>query len=130
MAARMNYDIRTIPHAAQRYETVGDYCLDSTGFTHVRISDMGNEDYEFLVAIHELIEEHLTRKRGITEESIKAFDEAYEANRHPEDTTSEPGWAENAPYRKEHAFSEWIERQIANELGVDWESYSEKVESL
>jgi hypothetical protein len=126
----MNYDIRTISHSVQRYETVGDYWADRTGHTMVRISDMGNEDYEFLVMVHELIEEHLTRKRGITEESIKAFDEEYEANRLPEDTTSEPGWAENAPYRKEHAFAESIEKQIAKELGVDWEAYDEKVMSL
>lgn len=129
--AQMNYHIETIPHQNHRYETVGDYFLDDAGVTQVRISDMRNEDYQFLVMIHELVEDHLCRKRGIDEETvIKPFDETYEANRDPSDTTSEPGWALDCPYRNEHAFAEKIEREIALELGVDWRIYSDTVNSL
>jgi hypothetical protein len=42
----------------------------------------------------------------------------------------EPGHDPKAPYNKEHIFAEKIERQIAEELGVDWEEYSRVVESL
>jgi hypothetical protein len=125
----MDYKIKTIPHREQRYETVGDYYLDDAGVTQVRISDMQNEDYAFLVMIHELIEERLTRKRGIPEAAIKAFDEEFEANRKPGDD-SEPGWAPDCPYRKEHAFAENIERMVAHELGVDWEEYDKTAGAL
>jgi hypothetical protein len=95
----------------------------------VRVSDMGNEDYEFLIAIHELIEEHLTRKRGISEAAITAFDVAFEAAR-TADSTDEPGDSPNAPYRNEHIFATSIERLIAAELGVDWLSYSNKINNF
>jgi hypothetical protein len=125
----MNSNIKSIPHNEHRYETVGDYWLDEKGVTQFRVSDMGNEDYHFLVGIHELVEEYMTRKRGIKETDIKAFDEAFEAKRAP-GNTDEPGDDPAAPYRKEHRFAENIERQIALELGVDWAEYTRAVESL
>jgi hypothetical protein len=124
----MNISIRSIPHVNHRYSTVGDY-FDEDGQLKIRVSEMGNEDYHLLVAVHELIEEHLTRKRGITEESIKAFDEAFEAKR-IEGNTDEPGDDPAAPYRREHRFAENIERQVAYELNVDWAEYTRVVESL
>ena len=38
-------EIKSIPHDQHRYETVGDYWDDGTG-THIRVSEVGNEDYE------------------------------------------------------------------------------------
>ena len=125
----MKIQLKTIPHSSQRYETVGDYWVDQNGVRHIRISDMGNEDYEFLVGLHEQIEQHLCLKRGITEESISAFDIAYEANR-PEGDESEPGDHPDSPYRKEHFFATNIERMIALELGVEFAEYSKAVMSL
>ena len=126
--------IDTIPHSEQRYPTVGDYWrpqvpANALKRLEVRVSDLENEDYEFLVAIHELIEEHLTRKRGISEDAITAFDVAYEAAR-TEDSINEPGDHPDAPYRKEHFFATSIERLIAAELGVDWMAYSAKIDNL
>ena len=129
MAKVERIKIAIIPHEAHRYETVGDYWYPSEERMELRISDMGNEDYEFLVLIHELIEAHLCRKRGILEPDIKAFDEAFEAKR-PEGNTDEPGFDPAAPYIKEHTFATKIERQLADELGVDWKEYDEVVNSL
>jgi hypothetical protein len=122
----MNAQIKSIPHKEHRYPTVGDYWLDENGVTQFRVSDMANEDYHFLVAIHEMVEEHLTRRCGIHEADIKAFDEAFEAKR-AEGNENEPGDDPAAPYRKEHRFAENIERQIALEIGVDWAEYSRVV---
>lgn len=127
--------IDTIPHREQRYPTVGDYWRPMLcGYKglhrlEVRVSDMQNEDYEFLVAIHELIEEHLTRKRGITEGEITAYDVQYEAARTSE-SIAEPGDNPDAPYHKEHVFATKIERLLADELGVDWDTYDSIVENL
>ena len=125
----MKIQLKTIPHSSHRYETVGDYWVGQNGVRQVRVSDMGNEDYEFLVGLHEQIEQHLCLKRGITEESISAFDIAYEANR-PEGDESEPGDHPDSPYRKEHFFATNIERMIALELGVEFAEYSKAVMSL
>jgi hypothetical protein len=42
----------------------------------------------------------------------------------------EPGDDPRAPYYKEHFFATNIERMIAHEMGIDWNEYSQKVESL
>jgi hypothetical protein len=124
-----SYEIRTIPHSEHRYETVGDY-WDEGDTTQVRISQMGDTRMEFCVMIHELIEEFLCKRRGISEpNAIKPFDEAYEAKR-PEGDESEPGDSPDAPYHKEHVFATIIERQVADELELDWEEYSKAVMAL
>ena len=128
----MKICIKTIPHNEHRYETVGDYWYDKNGALQVRVSDMGNKKYEFLVIIHELIEEFLTKDRGIEEPDIKAFDEKFEEEReqglHGDD--EEPGDSPDAPYRQEHFFATNIERMLSSELRVDWKDYDDTVMSL
>lgn len=124
----MNIIIKTIPHKEQRYETVGDYQLRH-GQWEITVSDMGNDDYEFLVLLHELVEWKLTQKRGISEESITAFDKQFEEKR-ADGNIDEPGNDWNAPYHKEHVFAECIERMVAHEIGVDWEKYDKTVNNL
>ena len=127
--------IDTIPHAEQRYPTVGDYFYPVTQSDHtppymeVKISELGNEDFEFCVAIHELIEAHLCRRRGISEDSITRFDRAYEAARQLGDY-SEPGDSPEAPYQREHRFATTIERLLADELGLDWLEYESTINRL
>jgi hypothetical protein len=90
---------------------------------------MKNEDFEFLVYMHELIESHLCRKRGIPEPDIMNFDLNFEENR-PKGNTDEPGDSPYAPYHKEHLYATKIERTLAKELGVDWDEYEKTVNSL
>src|SRR4051812_42927292 len=125
----LDIHIKTIPHKEHRYPTVGDYWRDKDGSLQVRISDFGNDDHAFLVAIHELIEWYLTEKHGIKEEDITAFDEQFEKELaeglHP--TNKEPGFDPRAPYIKEHTFATTIEKQLAAELGIDWEQYGKEL---
>lgn len=124
--------IESIPHDQQRYETVGDYWFDDLGVLHFRVSDMGNEDFEFLVLIHELLEEHNTRRRGLKEPDIKAFDELYEIERNAglHANYEEPGFDPRAPYLREHTLSTGVEMMLAAYLGVKWSDYEAAVESL
>jgi hypothetical protein len=122
-------NIETIPHDQHRYETVGDYWIDENGVKQLRVSDMQNSDYEFLVALHELIEQKLCEKRGISEQAITEFDIVFEKTRQDGDD-SEPGDNQFAPYRKEHFFATNIERLMAAELGVDWKAYDDTVMNL
>lgn len=124
--------IHAIPHSTQRYETVGDYWHPSESRTEIRVSQMGNADYEFLVAVHELIEQYLCKRRGIPEPSIVEFDVEFERLRGLgiKEAFDEPGHDPKAPYHVEHVFAEKIEREVAEELGINWEEYSRVVESL
>lgn len=125
----MKIRMQTIPHDKQRYETVGDWQIGEDGSISIDVSNMGNEDYAFLVALHEAIEVWLCRKRGITQDSVDSYDIEYEKNR-PEGDFSEPGDSPLAPYKREHQFATQIERQLAEELGVNWDEYNTTVEEL
>lgn len=111
-----------------RYNTAGDYYWKGNRL-RFDICKQINDDYEFLILIHELIEEHITRKRGITEQTIMDFDLMYEEERGKglHSDSDEPGHDLRAPYRREHIFAESIERMLANELGIDWMTYENDI---
>lgn len=125
-------NIKIIPHKKQRYETVGDYYYDNDGILQIRVSDMGNEMYHKMVIIHELIEEALTKHKGITEQEITDFDLYYESRRKqglvPE--FSEPGFDKNAPYRDQHAFASSVEYGMCAMAGLDFMEYDHAVNEL
>jgi len=124
--------MEVIPYEKMRYPTVGDYFFDEHGTKHIQVADMGNADFHLLVQIHELVEEHLTRKRGLTEEEILAFDIQFEKEReaglHSHD--EENGFAQDAPYRREHTIATGIEMTLAGILGIDWAEYDRTVNAL
>jgi len=128
----MEIHIKTIPGERQRYETVGDYWYDDEGILQVRVSDMGNEFYEKMVVIHELIEEALTKKRGLTEPEIMAFDEAFERARKMGLRTEdeEPGFHNDAPYLREHTLATSVEMMMCALAGESWTDYNRTVMNL
>jgi hypothetical protein len=125
----VNVKIVTIPHEEQRYPTVGDWVVNGDNL-YISVSKMSDPRYELLVAVHELVEVLLCKERGIPQELVDKFDMEYEASRSEWDTTSEPGDAAGAPYKKEHFFATTVERLLAAELGVDWEKYEAEVPAL
>lgn len=131
----MEIQIKTIPHSEQRYPTCGDYWIDDHEVIQIRISVMGDHNqtmarkYEFLVAIHELVEMGLCKLSGVDFRSIDNFDKDFEAGRSPEDM-SEPGDSPKAPYKKQHLIATGIEKILAAGLGVDWQTYDDVVQKL
>lgn len=131
--------INTIDHSEQRYPTVGDWfrehnpslnlCLP-TEFDRINVSDMQNEDYEFLVGLHELIEWYLCKKAGVTAAQVDEFDMIFEGDLEAQKIYTEPGDDPRAPYFLEHKFATHIEKQMAEQLGIDWETYDKAVEEL
>lgn len=121
--------IETIDHLSQRYPTVGDYQYLEDGTVYITVSNMGNEVYETLVGLHELIEERLTKWRGIKEGDISKFDIEFEKNR-KEGNIDEPGFDKDAPYRHEHLAATGIEMIMASLAGVEWYDYDKKVNEL
>ena len=105
----------SIPQHLQRYETLGDW-MGHDNFRQILVSELGNTDYEFLIFVHELIEQALCMKRGITDEMVTAYDRAYEG-------TSSPGDDLACPYHKEHVYASAVEDSICKELGLDPKEY-------
>jgi len=122
----MKYIIKTINHSQQRYNTPGDYWIDSNGDLQVRVSELGNEDSELAVALHELIESHLCRRAGISEKEIDAWDMAF-AMRPDAHEYAEPGDHPEAPYHQQHKFALKMERSFIIECGEDWDEHDARV---
>ena len=107
-----------------RYSTLGDYYYVKFQDTlHFKIADTGNDNYNKLILIHELIEELLTSNAGISEASITKWDKE-----HLE--LLEPGAHEEAPYHKEHMIAEEIERFLCDKIGISWNEYDNQVETF
>lgn len=123
--------VKTIRHKLQRYETCGDY-FERKGVMEFRISQLRNSDYEFLIALHELIEWYLTHRAGIPIREIDDFDKNFEEERarglHSQD--AEPGNSPKAPYGWAHRFATKIEKQLAKKLGVRWDVYESALYKL
>lgn len=150
MSVSINAD--TIQHRNQRYETCGDWWFTAPLHLEVRSSETGDWRYNFLVQVHEIIEAGLCKQRGIKEEDVTRFDKSFECERekrlgeflfanqtdwHPAKQdeyhsleVAEPGDSVEAPYHREHVFATFVEKQLADQLGVDWEEYEKVLYSL
>ena len=109
----MKIEIDFIPNHAQRYDTLGDWWFTKEQDLQIRVSNNTGlgQDEQFLVALHELVEVWLCRRRGISQERVDNFDLNYKG-------PGEPGDANTAPYRREHRFAMLIEHLMAHELGL------------
>jgi len=108
----------TVPAWAQRYDTCGDWYETPTG-VRVVVSQMPREEYELLVAVHELVEWWLCKRDGITQETVDEWDAS-----HPEGADGE-----GCPYGAQHRAAERVERVLAEVLGVDWDEYEEALDA-
>jgi hypothetical protein len=111
--------ITFVPHAKQRYETMGDWYVNDKGQWVIVVDEMGDWRKSVAVAIHELVEMSLCMDRGIEEQDVTDFDLKFNATETPGESGDEP----DAPYHKEHRFATHIEREIVEELGVEWGTY-------
>ena len=120
--------IDVISHTDQAYDTLGDYerTSDKKGIKF-RISNTGDSDYNFLIAIHELIECFLAERHDINLDKINTFDLWFDTAERKE---PEPGEHPDAPYRKEHNFAKSIEMLIAHELGINWYEYENQLDEI
>ena len=108
------------------------YDRDEEGNYFIDVSEMNNPDYEFLVAIHEMIEQYLIEKRGIKNDDITNFDIEFDRKKSeglvPDH--EEPGDDPESPYVLEHCFATAVERMMCAELGVNWKDYNDAIYAL
>lgn len=110
--------IKKVPHHRQKYNTIGDY--NEAGA--IKVSKM-NFKMEACAVLHELVEFTLIKKNHIKVKDIEIWDKEH---RH----LLSPGDLRGAPYYKEHAFAEKVERLFAKKLGLKWKDYGRMEEKL
>ena len=121
--------MRVIPHAKQRYDTVGDWRFTRNGDLEITVSKLSDPRYETAIGIHELYEAIACKQAGISEKDVTAFDVAYELRRKPDDI-SEPGDDPKAPCHYQHVAATKLERLYIELQGLDWEAYNTEVEKV
>jgi hypothetical protein len=126
--------LSAVPHAQQRYDTVGDWYLEPSALV-VTVSQELPRKEQFLVAIHELVEAFLCECDEINAAEVDDFDMARGcwAGVHPASTYpagTEPGDMIEAPYHYQHQIATEIERTLAAEAGVDWLAYEQRCQEL
>jgi hypothetical protein len=119
----MKIQIETIPHKKQRYETLGDWQWSNAGDLQIKISQTNNEQYNFLLIVHELIEAYLCKFHKISEDTVDQWDMSHLQSRDP---AQEVG----CPYAKEHFTALRHERLLAGTLNLDWQIYEDKLDQV
>ena len=128
MTAKLLLKIEIIPHADQRYFTAGDWQIDADGCICVKVSDTGYRMDALLVGIHEAVEAILCREHGVKEADVTAFDVEFGKTHNLEE--EEPGEDPGAPYRREHATADVVERIVALEADEVWREYEDRINAL
>ena len=114
----MEIYIKSIPHKEMPFPDcgeggIGDWRDDEKGVTQIRVSKVGVDIYEKLIAIHELVENTLIKLTGIDPEWYDAYC-----------TENKIDCATDGPIAKQHETAEICERIVAQAAGVNWEDYS------
>ena len=120
--------IEVIPHKDQRYPTAGDWQIDSDGCICVKVSDTGYRMDALLVGIHEAVEAILCDAHNVLESDVDAFDMEFCKTHDLE--KEEPGESPKAPYRREHAAADVVERIVALQADENWGEYSDRIDAL
>jgi hypothetical protein len=115
--------VEVIPHADQRYDTVGDWAFEADGTISINVSQVKNRDYESLIAIHEIIESILCRHAGITAAQVDEWDMSHK-------DSNDPGSLSGCPYYMQHVHATIFEKHLAGLLNVKWGDYCECVDAL
>lgn len=124
-------EINVIPHRKQRYPTAGDWIIKND-VIKINVSKTGDKYMDALIYVHELIETLVATRQGISEEDVTAFDKAFEDERSKgwQTPDAEPGDDHRAPYRDAHGFATCIERLLCDKLGIDWQAYEQRIQTL
>ena len=128
----MKIIIETIKHSEQKYRTAGDYWREPDGTLRIVVSETGNNLFNSLVGLHELVEVLLMERRGIPLITSNEFDIVFERERDAKlwVSTDEPGDDPRCPYRKEHRMASIVEELVAHDLGVDLDEYATAVNAM
>jgi len=131
--------MRIIKHNMQRYDTCGDWFLvptnadDDAVELQISISDTGDDDANFLLYKHELLEALLyLYKRDFTQAAVEAVDK-WDKSFIEDDTSGgvdEPGADPECPCYAEHMMASALEHDIAAQLEMDWNYYTNLISNL
>jgi hypothetical protein len=134
----LKINIRTKPIEKMRTRDVGDYyqAIVPPGAEEeplkIIVARMENPDYEFLVALHEMIEAYLIKRRGIDPRQIDEWEDKFEREvregKRPKNSNA--GEQKDCLYKEEHKIAIKIEKTLAKYLKINWKKYEKYLDQL
>lgn len=97
----------------------------ANGDLSIKVSE-SNAKYEFLSALHSLVEGMLCNMKGINTSDVDEFNTKFELMRSEFPLLvgeAESGDNDAAPHHHEHQMASRIEHWLSDSTGVDWEEY-------
>jgi hypothetical protein len=122
----MKITLEVIPHEQQRLNAIGDWFFEPNGDLQVRVSELGDWRYNFLVLRHEMDEAMLCMYHGITTEMVDIDQANAKDTDDPDSFSGYPGQYLQVQHNDALA-AEWI---MARLLEVDWTEYGEASERV
>ena len=104
--------LKSVDPVSMRHVTAGDWEWLPNGELKCSVAEYGNEDGEFLVNLHKMVEGWLCRKAGIREDEVSAFH------------ISNP----EAPHHKQNQTATEVEKIVCEAMSIDWEAHKEWVQ--
>jgi hypothetical protein len=119
-----------------RYPTVGDWQklpmtkqieleINPPDYVYgIWVADTGDKKTNFLVALHEIVEQFMCQEAGITTQEVDEWDMS-----HPE--LDEPGDDVRCPYHKQHDIAIRVERFVAGRSGLNmnWDEHEARIDN-
>ncbi len=109
-------NIKTVKPGTLPFNRVGDWTWRGETL-QISVNDMSEERYEWLLAVHEVVEAFLCKFRGITEQAIDKFDKDHNG-----------AWLPEGPGYPEHLFATGVESIIAAMVGITIDTYEKEIE--
>jgi hypothetical protein len=121
----MKITLEVIPHSKQRLGVIGDWFFKGDDLT-VRVSDLGDWRYNFLVLRHEMDEAMLCKHNEITTEMVDEDQVKSDDTDDPDSFSGYPG-ARLQNQHNDALAAEWI---MARLLDVRWTEYGNAAEKV
>lgn len=108
--------------------------MEEIKLLRIKVSRLDNWRMEMCIAMHEATEALMCEGAmpPVGQRAVDEFDMLFETERkqgkHSDE--AEPGDDREAPYYQQHQIATGIERILASCLGVDWNTYADKIEEL
>ena len=111
----LHISIDTIPQKQHEYATYGNY-KGHIRRRFIEVSELNDWRWEFLIALHELIEQNIALALGLSEAEILAWDLAHLES-------DDPGSLDGCPYKFMHLYAERAEKDMCRMCNWDYEEY-------
>lgn len=125
----MNITVTEVEASGMPYPTVGNWTFDKDGNLQITVLKGLTPTFSLGVALHEIVEAHLCKSMGITEESVNEFDIAFEG-RGCDNIFKEPGDDPDSPYYQQHKSALIMEHAYMQVMCVPWQWYDDAVDEV